>query len=530
VRHGLELFPTLSDSDRLALGRIGVSTTDQLLDALGRHAWQGDEHEFAGIEIERLDSALVQADLVRIKGVGPAWAELLDRAGVRSAQDLARCQPAALIAGFDTSTRRPTLGELEEIIDEAAELRPRLDRSPKESRTFRKLLADKARRETRAGIPIDRAMVGVVLVALAVAIAMLGGEHVWGALNPRQLTVDDFGRIERVFQRFVLLAIGVVTLLVGVAGLTAAVLWTRLSRLLTLTILPRFLVKDSHRRCYRAFSDAVDVRTSVRWIWAGLAVLVATVALMLWAVGRADTSEAALASMIWIVLAVAPVVTAIVLAPHFIRMRVVRDSASHGWESIWRVSQWQFLYIFVGLAFLLAVVRLGFPAALAAHRSITASWLEPKFRRDLDTALRDFEQAVMAEALDSTGAASAIATLREGVLERAGRVTANVRDASIVQGQSWTLFDAIIPVVVIWCAWAAVFGCLLPVTMQRPRRTLFYLALLVSAGLLEYLVGAGLQSWLGRGAGPAVGLIVVAFVVLATEFGVDWVEELDATT
>ena len=115
------------------LTAIGIETVDQLLekgaDAKGRQAIE----EATGIRHDLVLTWVNHADLFRIKGVGPQFAELLEAAGVDTVKELRNRNAANLAAKMaevneekHLTRRTPVEMEIQKFIDLAKELEPKV--------------------------------------------------------------------------------------------------------------------------------------------------------------------------------------------------------------------------------------------------------------------------------------------------------------------------------------------------------------------------------------------------------------------
>ncbi len=115
------------------LTAIGIETVDQLLekgaDAKGRQAIE----EATGIRHDLVLTWVNHADLFRIKGVGPQFAELLEAAGVDTVKELRNRNAANLAAKMaevneekHLTRRTPVEKEIQKFIDLAKELEPKV--------------------------------------------------------------------------------------------------------------------------------------------------------------------------------------------------------------------------------------------------------------------------------------------------------------------------------------------------------------------------------------------------------------------
>jgi predicted flap endonuclease-1-like 5' DNA nuclease len=111
------------------LAAAGVSSIEKLLEAGATSKGRDDLEAQTGISGKLILKWVNHADLIRIKGVGPEFAELLEGAGVDSVPELAQRNAANLAAKLSEVndakrlTRRvPTEDEVEKWIAEAKTL------------------------------------------------------------------------------------------------------------------------------------------------------------------------------------------------------------------------------------------------------------------------------------------------------------------------------------------------------------------------------------------------------------------------
>ncbi len=82
------------------LTTAGVASTDDLLDRAATSAGRDKLSEATGISKRLLLEWVNHADLMRVKGVGPEYADLLEAAGVDSCAELAQRNAANLATTF----------------------------------------------------------------------------------------------------------------------------------------------------------------------------------------------------------------------------------------------------------------------------------------------------------------------------------------------------------------------------------------------------------------------------------------------
>jgi predicted flap endonuclease-1-like 5' DNA nuclease len=107
----------------------GITNTDQLLEQAGSAATRRELATFTGLSASDLLDLVNRADLARIKGIGDAFANLLEEAGVDSVKELARRRPDNLQARLaeinetrKLTNRAPTVEVVTGWIEEAKSL------------------------------------------------------------------------------------------------------------------------------------------------------------------------------------------------------------------------------------------------------------------------------------------------------------------------------------------------------------------------------------------------------------------------
>lgn len=79
------------------LGAAGVKTTEALLEQAGSAKGRKDMAAKTGISEDKLLEWVNRADLMRIKGIGEEYSDLLEAAGVDSVPELANRKPENLV-------------------------------------------------------------------------------------------------------------------------------------------------------------------------------------------------------------------------------------------------------------------------------------------------------------------------------------------------------------------------------------------------------------------------------------------------
>ncbi len=111
----------------------GIEKVDQLLDRCAAPKGRKELAEATGIAEKLILRWTNHADLFRIKGVGPQFAELLEAAGVDTVKELRNRVAANLQAKLEEVNaekklvrRVPALKEVEKMVAQAKELDPRM--------------------------------------------------------------------------------------------------------------------------------------------------------------------------------------------------------------------------------------------------------------------------------------------------------------------------------------------------------------------------------------------------------------------
>ncbi len=115
------------------LTAAGINTVDDLLDRCAAPAGRKALAEATGIAEKLILRWTNHADLFRINGVGPQFAELLEAAGVDTVKELRHRVAANLVAKMNEVNeqkklvrRVPAEVEVQRMIDQAKQLEPRM--------------------------------------------------------------------------------------------------------------------------------------------------------------------------------------------------------------------------------------------------------------------------------------------------------------------------------------------------------------------------------------------------------------------
>lgn len=115
------------------LNEAGVKTTDDLLEKCATRDGRRKMAEATGISEKLILRWTNHADLFRINGVGPQFAELLEKAGVDTVKEFRHrlaenLQPKLeeINEQFHICGRVPAVSEIQKMVDQAKELEPKM--------------------------------------------------------------------------------------------------------------------------------------------------------------------------------------------------------------------------------------------------------------------------------------------------------------------------------------------------------------------------------------------------------------------
>jgi|FLYL01.1.fsa_nt_gi predicted flap endonuclease-1-like 5' DNA nuclease len=113
------------------LRKAGIRTTEALLRRASTRKARAELADQTGIESSRILEWAHKADLMRVKGIGGEYADLLHAAGVGTLKELRRRNPDSLLARLDEVnqakglvSRLPTRGMVARWIEDAGQMEP----------------------------------------------------------------------------------------------------------------------------------------------------------------------------------------------------------------------------------------------------------------------------------------------------------------------------------------------------------------------------------------------------------------------
>ena len=133
MAYKIEQIEGVGDVYAAKLNEVGIKTTEDLLAKCAKKAGRVKLAQETGISEKLILRWTNHADLFRINGVGPQFAELLEAAGVDTVKEFRHrvaenLQPklAEVNEQKNICNRVPAVSEIQKMIDQAKELEPKV--------------------------------------------------------------------------------------------------------------------------------------------------------------------------------------------------------------------------------------------------------------------------------------------------------------------------------------------------------------------------------------------------------------------
>ena len=127
----IDTIDGLGRSEARALRKAGVRTTEKLLKWAGTRAGRRDLANHTGLPAKQILEWVNRADLMRVKGIGEEYSDLLEAAGVDTCKELRNRNPLSLLVKLTqvNSNKRlvrrlPTEVMVKRWVDHAKKLPP----------------------------------------------------------------------------------------------------------------------------------------------------------------------------------------------------------------------------------------------------------------------------------------------------------------------------------------------------------------------------------------------------------------------
>ncbi|MEE9184417.1 MAG: DUF4332 domain-containing protein [Acidimicrobiia bacterium] len=127
----IDTIDGLSRTEARTLRRAGVRTTEKLLKRAGTRGGRREIASVTGVPERRILEWVNRADLMRVKGVGEEYSDLLEAAGVDTCKELRNRNPQSLLMKLTQVNSRkrlvrrlPTEVMVKRWVDHAGDLPP----------------------------------------------------------------------------------------------------------------------------------------------------------------------------------------------------------------------------------------------------------------------------------------------------------------------------------------------------------------------------------------------------------------------
>jgi predicted RecB family nuclease len=127
----IDTIDGLSRTEARTLRRAGVRTTEKLLKRAGTRGGRREIASVTGVQERRILEWVNRADLMRVKGVGEEYSDLLEAAGVDTCKELRNRNPQSLLMKLTQVNSRkrlvrrlPTEVMVKRWVDHARDLPP----------------------------------------------------------------------------------------------------------------------------------------------------------------------------------------------------------------------------------------------------------------------------------------------------------------------------------------------------------------------------------------------------------------------
>ena len=552
----LDRFSCIPLAARRQLAGAGVEDTDALL---CRATTPKDRKRLAqqvGVSEDDLERWTGLADLVRVKGVGPAYASMFVHSGVvgniqqlidqtigaegsKAAQQRPSQQPdirrraadlaeklRAWAAETPASFRTPSPRALAEMAEEALELRPRLIlRHPTPGKAFATEMREEARKDQRLKIRFALKL-----------LAMIGGALF--VLFPAFYLLLRFMIAERVHEQFqeavlkalagMTVSLGILAVLMLVAMVLVVMVYDGLSYVLKTQVTPRLLNSPADWTLYRDRKmDPVGKRKLLRY---GVIVMIVLMGLLtVFSIVDFERITAQRDELIPVLLplftALAVIGMGLVAVPQVgFFLRAYRSDTIYDGESVQRYALSNLFDVAWGFGVILGMIYLALPAVLHVHQRVVTSYVVPHYEREIEEEIAALEGVSVPWAEDDEETWTI-----ESLQPHQTRYTALLKDGVVI-----TLADdveAALRAAMPLAFWMLIAGVTLlfvfPYVLFRGwRRSAFFAGLLMISFLLEGVLSEKTVGWFRLTENSTGAVLMIALVVFSTALLSDSIMEV----
>lgn len=562
MHYALDEFNIIPENARQQLAHAGIHNTDYLL---LRAATPKQRQTLA--KETRLDEVEISqycgvADLVRIKGVGPAFAQLIVACGLarnvqelvsvlggetlsnpnsarlRTAQQESMKQAAAAAAqvlsmrqkDLGLNTRPPSPRELAEIGEEALELRPRIVfPDPQENEDFRQFTWDKYKKETYQSLKISGSILGFLALSIGFLFTITN-IYTRSKIKQQSIWHDELGQIGvRLMDRVLgglnetLIAITLIIL----AGLLILLAINQIISFLQNTWLVVFMFNRKAYQDYFISISSADLKKRVRASWRAVGIFGLIVLGLLFFYSRMILNDLPMDEFlqkIRLPVSISGVLIGLVVSFPLLGFywSEYRQKPDFDQTAAQRYLVYYLSKVLVIPVMILLLVWVALPIALRTHTDYSQKHIIPDLRRDILSFQAEIINLEIQDEKADARRQLALKRLEEDILPQ-------IEDMIFIplEGDSG-IFTYAIPVamnMVIWVALSSyialfVFPYLL---LGGCRRGLLYVLILGVSFFTENVLAAKAPQWFSLPPGSPQGILTIAFFVFANALFLDWV-------
>lgn len=563
MHYPLERFDNIPRPVQKQLATVGIFNTDELLNQASTPSQRSRLSQKTDISTDDLCRWAGMADLVRIKGIGPAFAEFLimsgvvgnvqqflsalkadyhpgdgeqaarriaDRKVIRSAASELVKQLKLFAENQSVAHRSPTIRELTEAAEEAVELRPRLVLAePLEEDTFRKSVLERQEKARKISRRTKLALFVIVLGALSSVLLIF---FVWAKVRLDQLSSEGdiltalVAELWRAAFNSLLLSLAALTVITCLMLLSLYTIHEAITRFLDTRLVFLLFNAPPHRDFYSKV-ESLGLESQKRGVrWGIIVVVISAIGLVVYSsvstLNRPDEALEAFGSRIALPIAAAGALMVLVVAFPVVRFYLRELQIGQTAQDV--SFQRYLIYLLSKLAWLPILIvilsQLLFPGVFTVHRYLYRSFILPELEAEI---MKKRSVIISLDIANET-----IQRRRDRLLESFDNtVVDELPDYGSVSAQDTAVFGFIIPSalkIAVWWFFAAVV--LLFVTpyfvLGKWRRGLFYVAVLAMSFTIENALQQSAPTWFSLQPRSVSSALVVAFAVFANALFFDW--------
>jgi hypothetical protein len=568
MHYSLDKLETIPETARQQLAAFDIHNTDDLL---SRAAMPRDRERLA--EKTQLSSEALAhwagiADLLRIKGIGPSYAELLMQSGlvgnvqqflgtlgaekpvhVEGTRRIAEkehvhaaaselVQQLSMFAIKNSIDRRlPSVRNLAEAAEEAAELRPRLVlASPDDGREFRQHVLKQAREAWRYSWKHILATMGILagfcVTALIVLFVAMSGKLDRISTDGDILT-ELSAQLVGTATNYLWRSGAVLIAMLCVILLVFFVIYDILTYAMNTQLLTRLLGAPPYRALYwKVTSLSLERQKRAGW-WSLPVFVVIVLGLLLYFYFTLDEFHQAYEDFLprylqrlALPMTIGGVLAGVVICIPGLRfyLRELRIDPAVDGAGVQRYLIFRLAHVILIPVMIMVIVHFTLPRLFQAHAYVYRTYIVPRLEADI----LEIRAAVTAIELDDESTQERREQL---LLEFDQMVTDNLADYGlIVTEENQEILDfgiALALNVVVWMLFTGIALLLvLPyLVLGGWGRGLLYMFILFAAFVIENELQKSAPAWFSLRRGTASSWLIVAFAVFANALFLDWLFE-----